>query len=160
MKGHVSTLECTCSALRMASRRLSQLYDAALAPEAIRVSQYAVLNVLHKFGDPAPTMQELAERLALDRTTLGHNLGPLVRDGLVEVQTDPHDRRSKRIVLTARGHDKRQACFPLWRAAQDRFDETFGPERSRALRAALLAVARPPKDSDGVVTPEELDRAG
>ena len=77
-------VECTCSALRMASRRLTQAYDAALAAEGLRVSQYAVLSVLAKWGDYVPTMQELAERLALDRTTLGHNLGPLARDGFVD----------------------------------------------------------------------------
>lgn len=153
-------LECTCSALRMASRRLTQAYDNALAGEGLRVSQYAVLSTLAKWGDYVPTMQELAERLWLDRTTLGHNLGPLARDGLVEVRHDPDDRRSRRIVLTARGRQKRRICLPLWRDAQDRFDEAFGRERSEALRSALLAVARQATLADTAQPNQEADNAG
>lgn len=159
MKSGVLSIECTCSALRMASRRLSQIYDCALAPEGLRVSQYALLSALQNWGGYVPTMQELAERLALDRTTLGHNLGPLVRDGFVEVRSDPVDRRSRRIILTIGGREKRQACLPLWRAAQDRFDEAFGQERSSALRTALLAVARQFEFSDKMET-EERNCAG
>lgn len=153
-------VECTCSALRMASRRLTQAYDTALAAEGIRVSQYAVLSVLAKWGDYVPTMQELAERLALDRTTLGHNLGPLARDGFVDIQSDPDDRRSRRIVLTPLGRQKREICLPLWRNAQDRFDEGFGRERSEALRGALLAVARQGAVADQSRSIEEADNAG
>ncbi len=153
-------VECTCSALRMASRRLTQAYDTALAMEGLRVSQYAVLSTLAKWGDYVPTMQELAERLALDRTTLGHNLGPLARDGFVEVRSDPDDRRSRRIVLTSRGHEKREACLPLWRTAQERFDEAFGRERSEALRGALLAIARQDSIADSSQSQEEADNAG
>ena len=152
-------VECTCSALRMASRKLTQAYDTALAREGIRVSQYSLLSTLAKWGDYVPTMQELADRLALDRTTLVHNLGPLARDGFVDIRSDPEDRRSRRILLTALGHQKRETCLPLWRAAQDRFDEAFGQQRSETLRGALLAVARQP----GIAAPsqsKEADNAG
>ena len=144
----------------MASRRLSQAYDFALASEGVRVSQYALLNALQNWGEYAPAMQELADKLALDRTTLGHNLGPLARDGFVEVRTDPGDRRSRRIVLTAAGREKRQACFPLWRAAQDRFEEAFGRERSIALGKALLVVARQDATPASDARTSESDRAG
>lgn len=136
-------VECTCSALRMAARRLSQSYDAALAPEALSVSQYAVLSNLAKMqGATPPTVGDLAETLALDRTTLTHNLRPLERDGLVTLIADAVDRRLRRVALTAEGRAKRERCLPLWREAQARFDEGFGVEPSRALRASLVAIAR------------------
>ena len=144
-------IECTCSALRMAARRLSQSYDAALAPEHLSVSQYSVLSNLAKCeADGPPTVGDLADLLALDRTTLAHNLRPLERDGLVALVPDATDGRLRRVVLTAEGRDKRERCMPLWRAAQARFDESFGVEPSRLLRASLLAVAR---HVDGAATP-------
>lgn len=136
-------VECTCSALRMAARRLSQSFDAALAPEAVSVSQYAVLsNLAKRHTASPPTVGELAEALALDRTTLTHNLRPLERDGLVSLVDDEVDRRLRRVALTAAGRAKRERCFPLWREAQARFDDSFGLEPSRALRASLVAIAR------------------
>ncbi len=136
-------VECTCSALRMAARRLSQAYDAALASENVSVSQYSVLSNLAKWqGATLPTVGDLAEALALDRTTLTHNLRPLERDGLVTLVDDAVDRRLRRVALTAEGRVKRERCLPLWREAQARFDEGFGVEPSRALRASLVAIAR------------------
>ena len=136
-------IECTCSALRMAARRLSQTYDAALAPAGVTVSQYAVLSNLAKGeGATPPTMTELAERLGLDRTTLAHNLRPLERDGLLAVRPDPQDARLRRVMLTAEGRARRDRCLPLWRAAQDRFDASFGVVESRRLRSSLSALGR------------------
>jgi hypothetical protein len=34
---------CNCTALRKASRRISQLYEAALAPSGIKAMQRAIL---------------------------------------------------------------------------------------------------------------------
>lgn len=144
-------VECTCSALRMAARRLSQAYDAALAPEKLSVSQYAVLsNLAKREGDGPPTMGDLADLLGLDRTTLTHNLRPLARDGFVTLLPDPVDGRSRRVALTPEGRAKRERCRPLWRAAQDHVDRTFGTEPSRALRDSLSAIAML---TDGAATP-------
>ena len=140
----MSGMECSCSALRMAARRLSQAYDAALAPEGLTVSQFALLSTLATQGGQVapPTVSALAETLALDRTTLGHNLRPLERDGFVLVEPDARDGRMRRIRLTDQGRAKRDRCLPLWRATQDRFDAAFGPARANALRADLVAMAR------------------
>ena len=137
-------IECTCAALRMAARRVSQAYDAALTPEGLSVSQYAVLSNLAK-GEAlgSPTMGDLADLLGLDRTTLAHNLRPLERDGLVALSADPSDGRQRRVRLTDAGRAKRDRCQPLWRAAQARFDADFGAETSRSLRDTLVAIARP-----------------
>lgn len=133
--------DCTCSSLRMAARRLTQAYDAALAPEGINTSQFALLGALNRWEGEEPTVGTLAERLALDRTTLAHNLRPLQRDGLVAIAVDADDRRVRRIRLTEAGRARRLSAFPLWREAQDRFDSAFGSARSADLRAALGVIA-------------------
>src|SRR5882762_10873628 len=89
--------QCSCTALRKATRRVSQLYDAALEPCGLRTTQRAILNHIARAG--APPLGELAEALVMDRGALTHNLKPLERDGLVKIEIDPQDRRNRRVAL-------------------------------------------------------------
>ena len=66
---------CNCTALRKASRRISQLYDAALAPSGIKTTQRAILAQVGR-SEPA-TVGELAEALVMDSGALAHTLKPL-----------------------------------------------------------------------------------
>ncbi len=151
--------ECTCSALRMAARRLTQAYDAALVSQGVNTSQYALLSRLGGWPDEAPTVRQLAESLGLDRTTLAHNLRPLERDGLVAVTPDPQDRRAHRIRLTSAGRTKRDACLPLWRKVQENFDRSFGADRASDLMNALAAIAQTTSLTERV-GPQEKSHAG
>lgn len=132
---------CTANALRQASRRLSQLYDEALAPTGLRATQYSMLAELDRRGEP-PTVTELAEAMVLDRSALGHNLRPLEREGLIAIVPGRTDRRRREIVLTGTGRATLKRARPLWRRAQDRFEHVFGPGEAEALRATLLGIAR------------------
>lgn len=133
---------CSAAALRMAARRVSQFYDAYLAPEGLKVSQYSVLSVAARRRETAPTVNELADELGMDRSTLGHNLRPLERDGLVALQRDPVDKRVRRVVVTELGRAKRRACRQLWAVAQGRFEEAFGASRTAELGDLLVSIAR------------------
>src|SRR6202021_3362568 len=92
---------CNCTALRKATRRVSQLYDSALEPCGLRATQRTILSQIARTGSPA--MGELAEALVMDRGALTHNLKPLERDGLVKITTDPDDRRNRILALPAGG---------------------------------------------------------
>ena len=127
--------------MRKASRRLTQLYDDALKPSGLRSTQYTILYEIERRSDEAPTMAELAAVLAMDRSTLGHNLGPLERDELIKVRADGADRRQRRVVLTARGKSTFWNAAPLWRAAQNQFDKIFGEREAKQLKATLLRIA-------------------
>src|ERR1700735_2165792 len=61
---------CNCAAIRQAARRVTRLYDQALSPMGLRITQYPILSWLSAAGPM--TVQVLAERLLLDRATLGH----------------------------------------------------------------------------------------
>src|ERR1700742_1680919 len=56
---------CNCTALRKATRRVSQLYDSALEPCGLRTTQRAILNQIARTDTPA--LGELAEVLVMDR---------------------------------------------------------------------------------------------
>jgi len=132
--------ECFVGAARKASRRLTQFYDDALEPCRLRSTQYTILAELGRFSAP-PTLAELASALVSDRSAVGHNLRPLVRDGFIALEPGPNDRRERRIVLTPRGQSKHGETRPLWQTAQNEFLAVHGRERCESLRAALLEIA-------------------
>jgi DNA-binding MarR family transcriptional regulator len=126
---------CNCTALRKATRRVSQLYDSALEPCGIKATQRTILSQIARSG--TPPLGELAEALVMDRGALTHNLKPLQRDGLVKVSIDPLDRRNRLIALTAQGRAKLAESDALWARAQRGFEAGFGIAKSASLRKAL-----------------------
>jgi len=132
---------CFAAAMRKASRRLTQLYDRALEQAGLRSTQLTILYEVDRRSDAPPTIGELARVLVMDRSALGHNLRPLRREGLVEMQAGQRDRRRQHVVLTARGKAKLREVWPLWEAAQERFYQVFGESEAAQLRATLLALA-------------------
>jgi DNA-binding MarR family transcriptional regulator len=130
---------CNNTALRKATRRVSQLYDSVLAPSGLRSTQRSILMHIARLG--SPTMGELAASLVLDRSALGHNLRPLERDGFVVLDTDPGDRRSRLAKLTKKGESKLRETAVLWHAAQKRFENKFGVTKAKALRETLALIA-------------------
>jgi DNA-binding MarR family transcriptional regulator len=126
---------CNCTALRKATRRISQLYDTALAPSGLKTTQRAILAQLGR-SEPA-TVGQLAEALVMDAGALAHTLKPLERDRFIAVTVDPSDRRNRLIKLTRQGRAKLAESDALWAKAQTGFEAAFGRFESEALRQAL-----------------------
>ncbi|MET8138781.1 MarR family winged helix-turn-helix transcriptional regulator [Sphaerisporangium sp. NPDC005288] len=129
---------CNNLALRKAARYLGATYDKALASAGLRATQFSILQKLSVHGET--TITGLAEMIAMDRTTLASNLKPLVREGLVTVESSPSDRRARVVTITPEGLSRLEAALPLWRDVQARFEETFGTGEAARLRASLGAV--------------------
>jgi DNA-binding MarR family transcriptional regulator len=138
------TTRCNAGAVRRAGRRLLHMYDTILAPTGLKQCQYGILSALKARGAALPSVQELAEELVLDRSTLGQNLRPLERDNFITLFTDPRDRRVRLIALTKLGIAKFNEAKPYWQAAQERFEEVFGVEEAAKLRSVLLSIAYNP----------------
>lgn len=130
---------CNCLALRQAARHVSQFYDQFLAGRGLRGTQYSILARLQRRGPMS--INALAAALVMDRTTLGRNILPLQRDGLVAIRPGRTDRRSKEVDLTRAGAARFRAAAKAWRQAQTRFEAAFGDKRAKALRALLHEVA-------------------
>ena len=130
--------QCSCTELRKAGRRLSQLYDTALAPCGLRTTQRAILSHIVRAG--TPSMGELAEALVMDRGALAHNLKPLERDGLVEIQVDSKDRRNRLVALTSAGRATLAESDMFWACAQRGFEAALGSVPSASLREALRLI--------------------
>lgn len=128
---------CNCLAARKASRYLTAAYDQALSPANLRATQFSILYKLAKDGPL--TIGELADAMAMDRTTLSSNLKPLERDGLLEM-VPGQDRRVKMVVITKDGLSRYRMALPLWQAVQQEFEGSYGEKRAEQLRNSLRNV--------------------
>src|SRR5215469_1320216 len=131
--------ECNCLAVRQAARHITQFYDQFLALSGLRTTQFSILARLRRLGPM--TINTLAAGLVMDRTTLGRNILPLERDGLITVEKGSRDRRSKELRLTEAGAARFRAARKGWTQAQRQFAAAFGAKRTVDLRALLHAVA-------------------
>ncbi len=111
---------------------MTLFYDAALEPSGLRSTQYALLTEIHRRGDAAPSIGDLAEALVM---------GPLQRDGLITLERDEADRRSRLVKLTRTGRSRLADAQPLWRAAQEKFEDGFGKRAAAELRNVLVGIA-------------------
>ncbi|MBI2256163.1 MAG: winged helix-turn-helix transcriptional regulator [Proteobacteria bacterium] len=130
--------QCNCLAVRQAARHLTQFYDQFLASSGLRTTQFSILAKLRGYGPLS--INALAKELVMDRTTLGRNMLPLEREGLIEIASSATDRRTKELRLTEAGVERLRAAAPGWIDAQSRFEQAFGRKRSSALRALLGEV--------------------
>jgi DNA-binding MarR family transcriptional regulator len=78
------------------------------------------------------TINDLAEKMAMDRTTLSRNLKPLVRSGLLEVRPG-EDGRRRLVRTTPAGEQALEEAYPLWQHAQQETVSVLGEERHEAL---------------------------
>jgi len=130
---------CNCLALRQAARHVTQFYDQVLAPSGLRTTQFSILAKLSRLGPM--TINTLTKDLVMDRTTLGRNILPLQRDGLIAAVRGTEDRRSKELRLTRAGEGRLRTATKLWTQAQGRFEAVFGAPRATALRAVLREIS-------------------
>ena len=130
--------DCMCLAVRQAARHVTASYDQFLAPAGLRTTQFSVLAKLKRQGPI--TINALAADMVMDRTTLGRNILPLERDGLIRIEPLPSDRRSKALHLTKAGEKRFEAARTGWVKAQARFESEFGAKRTAELRELLRAV--------------------
>jgi|SRR6185295_6406082 len=130
--------ECTLFRVRNASRAVTQLYEAALAPAGLKATQLSILVATAARG--GWTMSDLAATLGMDRTTLTRNCGPLRRRGLLRIGAG-RDLRSVSVGITPKGHQVLHRAYPLWRKAQRGLVAGLGRRRWEALLEGLSALA-------------------
>jgi DNA-binding MarR family transcriptional regulator len=113
------------------------LYDEALEPSGIRITQLATLAAL-AFHGPF-TVKALADALVMDRTTLTADLKPLEAQGFVS-STAGTDRRTRVVSITPQGQNALTKAIPLWQATQRTLEHSFGAVRLAGLIGDLKEV--------------------
>ena len=130
-------LQCNCSFLRSATRALSLAYDEVLRPSGLRITQFSMLARASAVGEMS--LSELADLMAMDRTTLGRNLQPLEREGLVQINVGD-DKRERLVSVTLEGRKLLACALPLWESVHLRFEQKLGQRESEELRHTLKRI--------------------
>ena len=128
---------CLLFGVRKASRAVTRLYEAELAPAGLKATQLSVLVAAAARG--GWTMSDLAEALGMDRTTLTRNVEPLRRMKLLRIGAG-RDQRSRSVDLTAKGHETLGDVYPLWKYTQRRIIARLGRARWRNFLKDLAVV--------------------
>lgn len=105
-----------CFNLSRAIRRIQNYYQRRLAPVGLTPPQFFVLNAL--WGEDGLKLRDLAERVALDGSTLTGIIDRLEKNDLVERRPDAEDRRSVRLHFTM----KAQLLLPQLSRVTNEFD--------------------------------------
>ena len=122
---------CIATRLRMADRVITKLYDDALRPLGLKVTQMAMLVVAEDRG--LIRQSEVGAELKLDDSTLSRNLELMrANEWLEEVSAD--DARVHSYRLTQKGRILFDQALPAWRKAQGEAIRLLGDAAVQALR--------------------------
>ena len=137
----IDTISGTCIAvrLRLLNRVVTNLYDDALRPLGLKVSQLNILIVTAKLGVAQPA--QVCEYLQLDTSTLSRNVKPLQAHGWLEVVPD-EDARAQPFRLTPQGRRLVEKAVPAWEEAQRQATELLGDEGIALLDRAARKLGR------------------
>jgi DNA-binding MarR family transcriptional regulator len=116
-KRAVDTMAANCVAvrLRLVNRVITNLYDEALRPLGLKISQLNILVVAAKLGVAQPA--QVCEILQLDASTLSRNVERMRSRGWVEV-VPGNDLRTQSFRLTPQGLTLLDQAIPAWEQAQ------------------------------------------
>ena len=131
--------ECVASRLRMLNRVITNIYDDALRPLDLKVSQMSILVAAAKMGTARPV--EVCEHLHLDVSTLSRNVERMKARGWLEVVPD-EDGRSQPIRLTLQGRKLLDKAVPAWSEAQQQVKKVLGEEFVEQLNQAMKRVSK------------------
>lgn len=106
---------CMVLNARMAARAITRRADQKFRSFGVTAAQFSILGSLH--NHPGRSVTEIANSIAMDRTTLSRNLSLLERKRLVSAA--PAASGNGRIgSLTAEGRKIIELATPEWRKAQ------------------------------------------
>jgi DNA-binding MarR family transcriptional regulator len=130
--------ECIAVRLRMLNRVITNIYDNALRPLDLKVSQMNILVAAAKMGTVRPL--EVCEYLHLDVSTLSRNAERMKARGWLEVVPDK-DGRSQPFRLTPQGRKLLEKAVPAWSEAQQQVKKVLGDGFVEQLNQAMKRVS-------------------
>src|SRR6266516_2745565 len=130
--------ECVAVRLRMLNRVITNIYDNALRPLDLKVSQMNILVAAAKMGTARPL--EVCQYLHLDVSTLSRNVERMKARGWLEVVPD-EDGRSQPFRLTPQGRKLLEKAVPAWSDAQQQVKNLLGGGFVEQLSQAMKRVS-------------------
>ncbi len=129
--------ECLVVRLRLLSRVVTNIYDDALRPLGVKVSQLNILVVAARLGLARPA--DVCQRLQLDTSTLSRNVERMRAKDWLEVVEDD-DGRAQPFRLTAKGKRLLERAMPAWEKAQKKVKKLIGADAVASIDDAVRRI--------------------
>ncbi len=128
---------CVNFNFRRIARKLAARYDSVFHDLDLKTTQYSLLAAIRMAEEP--TLADLCEGMALERTTLLRNLAPLEKRRLIE-SAGKERGQQRRVRLTAAGKDLLAKAFSKWREAQRETISDIGAEEWQKVSQSLKGI--------------------
>jgi DNA-binding MarR family transcriptional regulator len=121
---------CIGARLRVINRVITSVYDDALRPFGMKISQVNILVVASKLEMAAPS--QIGAILKMDRSTISRNVERMKKNGWLKASS-ADDNRSHLLKVTAKGAKALNHILPAWREAQKKAVNILGKETASAI---------------------------
>jgi DNA-binding MarR family transcriptional regulator len=129
--------ECIAVKLRLLTRAVTKIYNQALRPHGLTVSQMNILVAVSYLGQAK--QQDICQALHLEKSTLSRDLTRMRERGWV-IEAPSDDGRSSLLRVTAHGGKLLQRAIPAWRQAQQQAAALLGERDIAALDRAARTL--------------------
>jgi MarR family transcriptional regulator, temperature-dependent positive regulator of motility len=134
--------------IRLLEARYDGLYQSMTRDTDITPRQFGLLMALYQLGALTPSV--LADRISCDRNTLSEMLKRMAARKLISKRSNPDDRRSIQVQITAKGEDALLAVVPVAAELQNIMLAPLRKEDRAHFLKCLLAIAKSsPADTSG-----------
>jgi DNA-binding MarR family transcriptional regulator len=115
--------------------------ERALLRTGLPITWYDVLLVLNAAPKRRLRMTDLGQQAVVSRERVSRVVGELEREGLVERQANPDDRRSAFAAITPEGRRRLRAAAPVYLdAVEQHFLSYLSDHEARVIATALWRV--------------------
>ncbi len=129
--------ECIAVRLRVLTRAVTKLYNQALRPHGLTISQMNILVAVSRLGDAK--QQEVCRILHLDKSSLSRDVERMRAQGWLDIQSG-EDRRTGLLRVAQSGRTLLQKTFPAWHQAQRQAKALLGEKDIASLGRAVKAL--------------------
>jgi DNA-binding MarR family transcriptional regulator len=129
--------ECTAVRIRLLNRTVTNIFDEALRPLGVKVSQLNVLMVVAKCGPISPG--GVARLLNMEKSTLSRNVDRMKTHGWLKV-SEGDSGRKQILELGPAGRKLIEKSLPFWMKAQAHTEALLGQQGVRSIHRAANTV--------------------
>ena len=129
-KPNLPGLPCLCSSFRRTARALSQVYEEAMRPTGLRITQFTILQALARTGEVK--QGRLGEILVMDSTSLTRTLRIMRQQGWI-AERRGEDQRERWLKLSKAGEAKLKIATATWEKVQARLQAKLGESGWKSL---------------------------
>jgi DNA-binding MarR family transcriptional regulator len=131
--------ECIANKVRLLNRAVTAIYDEALRPHGLKISQMSVLVTVSTLGRASPGV--VGRTLHMEKSTLSRNVDRMRAQGWLDsAATD--DGRATELFVTPAGRRLLRKVHDAWSRAQQRAAEMLGEQGVRGITRTVASLGK------------------